>query len=56
MAIAAQSKDGDWTMPATRAELMLAKADLGGQIKDVAIKIDRVAADLGGQVKDVVWT
>ena len=46
MTAATQSADGDWAMPATRAEIMLLKADLGGKIKDVEGKIKDVRVEM----------
>ncbi|MCY3564537.1 MAG: hypothetical protein OXH26_11545 [bacterium] len=53
MAAAAHNRGEDWTVPATRAEVLVIKADLGGQINRVDAKIDRVGADLEGQINRV---
>ncbi len=46
MSVRTPNAEGDWAAPATRAEVMVLKADLES-------KIDRFAADLGGKIKDV---
>ncbi len=55
MSAGAPATKEDLTAPATKADLMLLKSDLEGQIKDVGRKIDVRIAEVKTSLTYTVW-
>ncbi len=53
MSVGTAVAEGDWSVPATRGELMSVKHDLKRKIDRLDSKIDRVASDLKSEIEEV---